>query len=138
RALADLLTPDATWRDLVAFTGTIKNWDGQTESVDALAGHADRQPRDFTIKSGTEPSSMGEGEMRRITAVFDHQIDTGAGSGVVQLAPSDNDLGWAAAHIMTELDELKDYPWQLGTHRPEGRGHGAVVNRVDPALEWAK
>lgn len=137
-SLAELLTADATWRDQVAFTWTIQSWDGRSASVEALMSHASRQPRRFSIKPGTTPSMAGELDMARITAVFDFENDAGAGSGVVQLAPSDNGVGWAAAHLMTELNELKGHPWRLADHRPPGRGHGAVANRTNPAEVWAE
>jgi len=136
-ALEALFTSDATWRDQVSFSWSITNWEGDARVAEAFIA-ADRKATGFRLKTGTQPTLADLGAGDRVTAIFDFRNVYGVGSGVVQLAPAENGIGWAAEHLMTQLDELADHGWQVDERRPIGRGHGGIIDRPDPAETWAE
>ncbi|MCU1515055.1 MAG: putative flavoprotein involved in transport [Microbacteriaceae bacterium] len=136
--LSALFAANAVWRDQVVFSWDVRNWEGAGEVASAFLGYASRKAHNFRIKAGTVPQQTGEGAAASISALFDFETVLGVGSAVTQLVPADTAVGWVAPFFMTQLDALKDYPWRIDGQRPVGRGHGGLVDRADPAVEWAK
>lgn len=134
-ALAGLFTSEGTWRDQLAFQWDFKNWVGADEVASAMSALSVNEPRHFRPRPGTAPQELGAGEDTQVIAFYDFETATGPSGGVVQLvkAPS----GFVAAHLLTQLEAIKGHEWQVDTRRPEGRGHGAVVARPDPAMARA-
>ena len=126
--LAALLTDDANWRDVLAFTWHL------TPRVGAAAIAADlaaRQPavqaRGFEINPDRTPPRRRKRLGRDcIEALYRFETAAGRGEGVVRLVPS-ADGGGAAGHqawvLSTSLEELRGFEEKRGARRPSGAAY---------------
>ncbi|MGI5200178.1 NAD(P)-binding domain-containing protein [Spirillospora sp. CA-108201] len=121
----DLLAPDVTWRDFLAFTWDVTNHVGIDDVRSALGRlSADVRPRDLGPTTRQTPIRTGDG----ILMFFEFTTDHRRCSGFARLT-SGGDGGWRAANLMTQAEGFTDFPTAVGAHRPEGKAHGYVPGR---------
>ncbi len=113
-AAAALFVEDGLWRDLTAFTWTLRTMEGRAAIADMLRATLARvRPTGWTLDG--EPTAAGgtvEAWLRFETAV-------GRGRAVLRLRDG---RAWT---LMTMLAELKGHEEAAGPRRPRGVEHGA-------------
>lgn len=117
-AALDLFDEGCCWRDLVAFTWTIRTMEGKPAIADMLAATlAATEPSAWQI---TDASGTGEGA---IQAWFSFKTSTGQGQGIVKLA------GGKCYSMLTTLQSLDGHEEATGMTRIAGIKHQADGNR---------
>jgi hypothetical protein len=122
--LKSLFQADSYWRDLLALTWDIRTVGGASAIADALhARAAMARPARFEIDPGrTEPRQVKRAGTAAVEAIFRFETAVGRGSGVLRLEAVEarTPRAWT---LLTALDELRDYPEQLGRSRPTGQSY---------------
>ena len=115
---AALFGEECYWRDLVAFTWTIKTFEGRDEIRAMLAATlAATRPTGF-VPLGAVATENGVTE-----AWFGFETVVGRGTGHLRLK---NGKGWT---LLTTLQELKGYEERSGPARERGVEHGVQPDR---------
>ncbi|MFI9455635.1 flavin-containing monooxygenase [Amycolatopsis sp. NPDC052450] len=122
-AAAALFAVDSYWRDLVAFTWTIKTVEGRDEVAGMLGACLDRiAPSGFrTTETPTEADGVTE-------AWLEFETATGRAKGHLRLK---DEGAWT---LLTSLRELKGFEERRNDQRPKGVEHGVVRGRKS----WAE
>ncbi|MFE6616341.1 flavin-containing monooxygenase [Amycolatopsis sp. NPDC057786] len=122
-AAAALFAVDSYWRDLVAFTWTIKTVEGREEVAGMLGACLDRiDPSGFrTTETPTEADGVTE-------AWLEFETATGRAKGHLRLK---DEGAWT---LLTSLRELKGFEERRNEQRPKGVEHGVVRGRKS----WAE
>ncbi|MEU3765945.1 NAD(P)/FAD-dependent oxidoreductase [Amycolatopsis keratiniphila] len=122
-AAAALFAVDSYWRDLVAFTWTIKTVEGRDEVAAMLGDCLDRiDPSGFrTTETPTEADGVTE-------AWLEFETATGRAKGHLRLK---DEGAWT---LLTSLRELKGFEERRNEKRPKGVEHGVVRGRKS----WAE
>ncbi|RSN16851.1 FAD-dependent oxidoreductase [Streptomyces sp. WAC 05977] len=122
-AAAALFAVDSYWRDLVAFTWTIKTVEGRDEVAGMLGACLDRiDPSGFrTTETPTEADGVTE-------AWLEFETATGRAKGHLRLK---DEGAWT---LLTSLRELKGFEERRNEQRPKGVEHGVVRGRKS----WAE
>ncbi|EME55244.1 flavin-containing monooxygenase [Amycolatopsis decaplanina] len=122
-AAAALFAVDSYWRDLVAFTWTIKTVEGRDEVAGLLGACLDRiEPSGFrTTETPTEADGVTE-------AWLEFETATGRAKGHLRLK---DEGAWT---LLTSLRELKGFEERRNDQRPKGVEHGIVRGRKS----WAE
>ncbi|RSM75604.1 FAD-dependent oxidoreductase [Amycolatopsis sp. WAC 01375] len=122
-AAAALFAVDCYWRDLVAFTWTIKTVEGRDEVAGMLGACLDRiEPSGFrTTETPTEADGVTE-------AWLEFETATGRVKGHLRLK---DEGAWT---LLTSLRELKGFEEPRNDQRPKGVEHGIVRGRKS----WAE
>jgi putative flavoprotein involved in K+ transport len=115
-----LFAEDCYWRDLLAFTWTIRTMEGRPAIVAMLAACAARTAPQGWALDPAHPATESDGV---ILAWFRFETAVGRGWGMMRLR--DGQI-WTLA---TALDELKGHEEPLGAHRPLGTVHRAIKGR---------
>jgi putative flavoprotein involved in K+ transport len=115
---AALFADDGYWRDLVAFTWTIRTVQGR-EAIAAMlrATLASTRPSAWTLEG---PASESNGV---VEAWFRFDTLLGRGRGIVRLRDG---RAWT---LLTTLQELKGFEEPAGLRRPAGVVHRAIRDR---------
>ncbi|KFU77972.1 putative flavoprotein involved in K+ transport [Amycolatopsis lurida] len=122
-AAAALFAVDNYWRDLVAFTWTIKTVEGRDEVAGLLGACLDRiDPSGFRT-TGTPTEADGVTE-----AWLEFETATGRAKGHLRLK---DEGAWT---LLTSLRELKGFEERRNEQRPKGVEHGVVRGRKS----WAE
>ncbi len=123
-ALATLFLADSHWRDVLAFTWTIRTFSGAETLLAPLCGHAARAlPVGFEIDvRRTAPRIVTRAGTAAIEAIFRFETAQGHGCGVVRLVEGDGGR-FKAWTLFTELDALKGHEERLGRARPKGESY---------------
>jgi putative flavoprotein involved in K+ transport len=126
-AVAALLTEDANWRDVLAFTWHLKPRVG----AETIAGPlVERQPavqaRGFEINPDrVQPRRVKRLGRDCIEALYRFETKVGRGEGVLRLVPAAD--GGAAGHrawvLSTSLEELRGFEEKRGARRPTGAAY---------------
>ena len=118
-ALAALFAPECHYRDMLAFSWTIRP-DHGADSIAAFLISAQKTTgaSGFALAEGRTPPRV----VRRLgvevfEAIFRFETRTGRGFGVVRLPTETPSQAWV---LMTSLDELKGHEEQIGPRRPSG------------------
>jgi putative flavoprotein involved in K+ transport len=118
-AAADLFGDECYWRDLVAFTWTIKTFEGRDGIKAMLAATlAGATPGAFT------PLGQPETENGVTDAWFAFETAAGRGTGHLRLRDG---RCWT---MLTTLQELKGFEEKAGRARERGLAHGVVPGRL--------
>ncbi|MBB5850675.1 NAD(P)-binding domain-containing protein [Amycolatopsis umgeniensis] len=122
-AAATLFAVDSYWRDLVAFTWTIKTVEGRDGVAGLLGACLDGiEPSGFrTTETPTEADGVTE-------AWLEFETATGRAKGHLRLK---DEGAWT---LLTSLRELKGFEERRNTQRPKGVEHGVVRGRKS----WAE
>ncbi|MFC9251541.1 flavin-containing monooxygenase [Amycolatopsis thailandensis] len=122
-AAAALFAVDSYWRDLVAFTWTIKTVEGRDGVTDLLGACLDRiEPSGFrTTETPTEADGVTE-------AWLEFETATGRAKGHLRLK---DEGAWT---LLTSLRELKGFEERRNEQRSKGVEHGVVRGRKS----WAE
>ena len=118
-ALAALFAPECHYRDMLAFTWTIRPAAGAGGGAALLAGAQKTvAAHSFALAPGRTPPRV----VRRLgvevfEAIFRFETATGRGFGVVRLPTETPTRAWV---LMTSLDELKGHEERIGARRPSG------------------
>ncbi len=124
--LTDLLDVDSHWRDVIAFTGSIRSRSGREPITRGLAQALARvRPRDFRLAPGRTPPRfvMRAGRMV-LECMFDFITDQGQASGVLRGVPGPGDLPLRAWVLLTTLQSLHAAPARLAQEVGESREFG--------------
>jgi len=143
-AAADLFLPDGLWRDVLAFTWTIKTMSGATAIEATLrATLAPTKPRKFHFPAHrTPPRWIARAGTEAIEGLFESETAFGPSAGVVRLVP-DASSQLRAWTVVTTLEELKGHEEKLksrATHANDGiRDFGAEnwTDRLAKARAYA-
>ncbi len=120
--LATLFAPECHYRDLLAFSWTIR----PSQGAEAIAGFlAGAQPtilaRDFAVAEGrTPPRIVRRLGIAVIEAIFRFDTAVGSGLGVVRLLADDPARAWV---LMTSLDRIEGHEEKIGAKRPSGEAY---------------
>jgi cation diffusion facilitator CzcD-associated flavoprotein CzcO len=117
--LAALFAPECHYRDMLAFTWTIRPDQG-ADSIAAtlIAAQKSAGAGGFALAPNrTEPRVVRRLGVEVYEAIFRFETGTGRGFGVVRLPTANPRQAWV---LMTSLDELKGHEEQIGAHRPSG------------------
>jgi putative flavoprotein involved in K+ transport len=113
-AASGLFEPEGFWRDLVAFTWTIKTFEGRGEIKALLAATLSyTKPMGWTVRATPGPNE----------AWFVFETAVGRGIGHLRLR---NGRAWT---LLTTLQELKGFEEKAGRTREWGLEHGVINER---------
>jgi cation diffusion facilitator CzcD-associated flavoprotein CzcO len=130
-ALAALFDTECHYRDMLAFSWTIRPDHGAGSIATFLAGaQTSTRAHGFALAEGRTPPGI----VRRLgvevhEAIFRFETATGRGFGVVRLPTQNPTRAWV---LMTSLDELKGHEEKTGTRRPSGDAY----SRNFGGLNW--
>ncbi len=118
-ALAALFAPECHYRDMLAFSWTIRPCLGaETIAGLLMAAQKNTGAHGFALAEGrTPPRIVRRLGIEVIEAIFRFETTTGRGFGVVRLPTANPAQAWV---LMTSLDELKGHEEKTGTRRPSG------------------
>ncbi|MBX6328151.1 MAG: NAD(P)/FAD-dependent oxidoreductase [Pseudolabrys sp.] len=110
RAAAGFFLEDGLWRDVLAFTWTIRTMAGREAVNRALQESLTRvMPRNFTIPpQRTPPRWIKRAGRDAIETIFEFETAFGACAGVLRLVPDDG-TGLRAWTLSTNLQELRGH-----------------------------
>jgi hypothetical protein len=122
--LKNLFEADSYWRDLLALTWDIRTVGGAGTITGELHAHAARaRPARFEADPGrTEPRRVQRAGNAAIEAFFRFQTAVGRGSGVLRLTAAEERTPKAWT-LLTALEDLRDFPEQVGRARPTGQSY---------------
>ena len=113
-AASKLFEPEGFWRDLVAFTWTVKTFEGRAEVKAMLAAVlANVRPSAWTVRGSSAPEE----------AWFTFETSLGRGIGHLRLRDG---RAWT---LLTTLQELKGFEEKAGRTREWGVEHGVLAER---------
>ncbi|MEN9760417.1 MAG: hypothetical protein RI906_243 [Pseudomonadota bacterium] len=116
--LESLFEPQCFWRDMLAFTWTIRTFEGRDAIAEMLAACAGRtQARAWQIAE----ASHGPNDL--IEAWFQFETAAGGGRGIVRLR------GGRCFILLTTLQSLRGHEEPSGVRRERGTVHGVVRGR---------
>ena len=116
---AKLFDDECHWRDLVAFTWTIRTFEGRDEIKAMLSATlAGAQPAKFVALG---PATEANGALE---SWFAFETAAGRGTGHLRLRKG---RCWT---LLTTLQELKGYEEKAGATRERGVRHGAFLDRL--------
>ena len=121
-ALASLFAPECHYRDVLAFSWTIR----PVQRAEAIAGFlTGAQPtilaRDFALAEGRTPPRIARRlGIEVIEGIFRFETAVGRGLGVVRLLADNPAQAWV---LMTSLDELTGHEEAVGVRRPSGEAY---------------
>jgi len=120
----EVLTDDASWRDIVALTWDIRSAHGR-EPLQDLAQHAADQaiPGSWRLSDRHAPELVTRGGREVVEAFLEFETRVGRGEGVVRLVPGGETA--RARTLMTALRTLNDRPERAGDNRPNDVDLGA-------------
>jgi putative flavoprotein involved in K+ transport len=120
--LAALFAPECHYRDLLAFSWTIRPAHGAEAIAGFLAGaQATILARDFALAEGrTPPRHVRRLGIEAIEGIFSFETAVGRGFGVVRLLANNPAQAWV---LMTSLDELTGHAEKIGAQRPSGEAY---------------
>jgi putative flavoprotein involved in K+ transport len=116
--LASLFEPQCFWRDMLAFTWTIRTFEGLDAIADMLGACAGQTgARAWRVVEATEgPNDL-------IEAWFQFETAVGSGRGIVRLR------GGRCFILLTTLQSLRGHEEPAGARREQGTVHGVVRGR---------
>jgi len=126
-ALEELFAAECYWRDMVAFTWTLSQFENLTSLIDGLlAAQPTIQASNFAIASTrTPPRLVQRIGVEVIEAIFEFETATGRGEGLLRLLAAQPNAAW---NFHTSLIELKGHEEPVFSRRPSGdnysRGFG--------------
>jgi cation diffusion facilitator CzcD-associated flavoprotein CzcO len=129
--LEQLFTRDCQYRDMLAFSWTIRPVPGVKAVAEFLAtAQKTTRGRNFALAEGRTPPRV----VRRLSidvyeAIFRFETGSGRGFGVVRLPVETPGQAWV---LMTSLDELKGHEERIGLRRPSGDAY----SRNFGGLNW--
>ncbi|MBD9638824.1 NAD(P)/FAD-dependent oxidoreductase [Ensifer sp. ENS07] len=121
-ALRNLFWDDAHWRDLMAFTWTIKPHDTPDAVIAGLLStQAEIGARNFRFAGNrTAPRRVQRHGVASIEAFFSFETNVGRCSGILRLVADTPEKAWVLA---TTLDELKGHEEPIHGRRPAGSAY---------------
>ncbi|MSQ65417.1 MAG: monooxygenase [Limnohabitans sp.] len=125
-ALSALFTPDAYWRDLMAFTGSVITFSQVDAIAQCLRDKADAvQAVHFeTDYRFTPPAQLMRGGQTFTEAFFRFETRLAYGKGIVRLQVDGSDATASrAANLFTCVDQLKSHPETVDRLRPDGQAY---------------
>ncbi len=114
---AELFSPDASWRDIVALTADIRSVTGApalTAMLERCIRHV--EPASIRASPAWAPRLQTRADRDVIEVLFDFETDAGAGEGVVRLSLAEAPpRAWT---VLTALTALSGRPERRGAQRP--------------------
>ena len=130
-ATAELFHEDSYWRDAVAFTWSLRTFEGAAAIGAALADQAAGAGATGFRLDGRRiaPASVVRGGTECVEAFFAFETATGRGEGVLRLKPADGGADGGAGGevrawtLLTALDQLRGHEERAGRNRPRGQSY---------------
>jgi cation diffusion facilitator CzcD-associated flavoprotein CzcO len=121
-ALSALFAPECHFRDLLAFSWTIRPAEGIGPITDLLLGaQPSIQAHGFAVADGrTKPRRVKRLGIEVFEGIFRFETALGRGHGVVRLLTANPNRAWV---LLTNLDELKGHEERLDARRPSGAAY---------------
>ena len=123
-AFRQLVYSAGTWRDLLSLRWDFTSAVGIDEVVSLVLSD---DVSECVISVRPDADSVNESDVT-IIGYFTITTAHGPGSGFVRLLRQE-DGSWAAANILTQLEELAGFPEQVYSRRPRGKNHKVVPDR---------
>jgi hypothetical protein len=123
--ISQLFVPDAFWRDLLSFTWDFRTFRGVPNIVQFLTDRlAPTNPRALKLrKDAFLQLQRPDPDLAWISFFFDFETEVGVASGIVRLVPTASGE-WKAHTVFTNLEDLKNFPEQIGPLRDRTTSHG--------------
>ncbi|KIP03530.1 hypothetical protein PHLGIDRAFT_110740 [Phlebiopsis gigantea 11061_1 CR5-6] len=119
--LLSILTEDGWWRDLFSVTWDLRTFQGPEKIRKFLEDKLeDSGFGNVSFKSAQ--FSQPFADMAWIVAQFEFETKIAKGRGLTRLVPTQ--AGWKAVVVCTILEDLKDFPEQIGVLRNHLPNHG--------------
>ena len=130
RRLKDLLLPDALWRDLLALSWDLHTFSGFEQISDALTSLLPiSKLSSLDISSSVRPRKVTRAGRESLEVVFEFEVASGRGRGVVRLLePTDSNGVMKAWTVMTALETIAG---------SEERGHGRDLDEAAHARDFS-
>ena len=118
-ALASLFAPECHYRDILAFSWTLRPSTGAQAIAEFLTKAQKKiQAKSFCLASErAAPRKVRRVGIEVIEAIFKFETALGRGHGVIRLLAHQPDQAWV---LLTTLDELKGHEEKIGGNRPSG------------------
>jgi putative flavoprotein involved in K+ transport len=122
-AVAQVVTEDCWWRDLLALTWDLGTYHGPDRILQLLTGHlAAASPSGFAVVTEFGPRAQPDGAGgSSVEGFFTFETSQGLCRGVARLLLVDGE--WRAWTVMTGMEDLKGHERALGSRRPIGPRH---------------
>ena len=129
-----LFSPDAWWRDMLAFTWAFRTFHSAPKIrkflEDRLALNA---PTAFALTDARLESPYPD--LAWILGQFTFQTQIGRASGIFRLVPTPAG-GWTGFTFYTNLEDLKDFPEKIGALRNHHPNHGKWLAQREREREF--
>lgn len=118
-SLAQLFTEECHWRDLLAFTWALSQFEGKSRIVDRLvAQQSEVLAEGFRVAPmRTPPQRVSRAGVEVIEAIFEFETTVGRCEGLLRLPVTQPNAAWV---LLTTLGELKGHEEPIYTRRPSG------------------
>lgn len=138
--ISSLTTEDGLWRDILAFTWDFRTFHGK-EAIDKFVQDRVSAKDMFNIKLSNEYLELQPlfPDFVWIQAMFTFETPIGLGTGVVHLVPVQSPqagVQWRSHTILTNLENLKNFPEQIGTLRNHAPNHGLWASQRKKEQEF--
>lgn len=133
--ILSLLHPDAWWRDIFALTWDLRTFQGQSRIKQFLSDRL-AQSKMSGIKLLEAKFTPEGSDLVWILVRFKFETDVALGTGIARLVPTSTGE-WKAFLMSTLMDDLKDYPEQLGARRSLEPTHGEWFGNRQREVEFA-
>ncbi|KAJ7624512.1 hypothetical protein FB45DRAFT_1086278 [Roridomyces roridus] len=125
------------WRDMLALTWDFRSFHGidaiQTFLSDRLSSV---QVSGFRVKPEYTALQRPYDGIAWIKIHFDFETDIGLASGIVRIVPQPQNAPWKAHCMFTNLEDLKDFPEQIGSLRNHAPNHGLWTSQREASLAF--
>jgi cation diffusion facilitator CzcD-associated flavoprotein CzcO len=129
RAAADLFVSEGNWRDLLAFTWSLRTFSGR-ENIAAGLEQVFGGPKLVRVSASTTvaPQMVRRAGQDCLEALFELETTEGCGTGVLRLLVETGSTAPKAWTLLTALGQLNGHEEHVGERRPSGlsysRGFG--------------
>lgn len=124
-AVRDVLTEDASWRDILAFTWHYRTLHNPSQIIDGLRAHlADVEPSNFDWVERMPPRHVKRVGRDVIETVFSFRTKVGRCQGTANLViGTDGEVrAWT---LMTALQSIHGHEYRVGQNRPRSKSRWA-------------
>ena len=129
------MTDDGWWRDLFAMTWDLRTFQGPAKIGKFLEDKLeDSGLSNVSFKSAQYVQPFDD--MSWVVAQFEFETKIAKGRGLARLVPTE--VGWKAVIICTNLEDLKDFPEQIGSLRNHLPNHGKWAEQRNVEREFSE
>ena len=135
KGLLSTITEDGWWRDVFSITWDLRTFQGPEKIGQFLEDKLeDSGFGNVTFKSAEYGQPFAD--MVWIVAQFEFDTKIAKGRGLARLVPTPT--GWKAVIVCTNLEDLKDFPEQIGSLRNHLPNHGKWAAQRSKEKEFSE